>query len=216
LDAQSGSPQDHDQTAQSPPVRVVASGAHDGDDLLHLRRIGRVARPLLLGAWPAWNPRIVAGDRRRPARSSSSSDITPPRSRGGNEPDYRRELSAARGSRTRATPSRTEQRRNPIRRDYPVCLKAAAGVTGGAGPRWRPSSSDGITSGDRAVEHLYVEVAAPAPQDRRPALARDTAILRGPGRGSQPNVTRPRNQMGARSGPRGWAGRLRRRLPGRW
>jgi len=83
LDAQSGSPQDHDQTAQSPPVRVVASGAHDGDDLLHLRRIGRVARPLLLGAWPAWNPRIVAGDRRRPARSSSSSDITPPRSRGG-------------------------------------------------------------------------------------------------------------------------------------
>jgi hypothetical protein len=85
-----------------------------------------------------------------------------------------------------------------------------------AGPRLRPSSSAGITSGDRAVEHLCVEARPPRRRTADPALARDTAILRGAGRGSQPNVTRPRNQMGARSCPRGWAGRLRRRLPGRW
>jgi hypothetical protein len=37
--------------------------------------------PLLCGARPAWNPGIVAGERRRPARSSNSSDMTPPRAR---------------------------------------------------------------------------------------------------------------------------------------
>jgi hypothetical protein len=40
LDAQSGSPQDHNQPAQPAAVRVVTSGAHHGDDLFHLRRIG--------------------------------------------------------------------------------------------------------------------------------------------------------------------------------
>ena len=37
---------------------AVAGCAHHGDDLLNLRRIGRVRRPLLRGDRPAWvNPR---------------------------------------------------------------------------------------------------------------------------------------------------------------
>ena len=102
-------------------------------------------------------------------------------------------------------------------RRYRFCLKAAAGVTGGPGrARGRRQAPESHQATGRS-EHLYVEVAAPAPQDRRPgSCPGHTAILRGPGRGSQPNVIRPRNQMGARSCPRGWAGRLRRRLPGRW
>jgi hypothetical protein len=41
-------------------------------------------RPLLPGGRPAWNPGIVAGERRRPARSSNTSDMTP--AWGWNEP----------------------------------------------------------------------------------------------------------------------------------
>jgi hypothetical protein len=37
LDAQHSTPQDHDQRAQPKAVRAVAGGAHDGDDLFHLR-----------------------------------------------------------------------------------------------------------------------------------------------------------------------------------
>ena len=38
-------------TAQSAAVRVVSGSAHDGDDLLDLRRIGRIAQTLI-----AWSP----------------------------------------------------------------------------------------------------------------------------------------------------------------
>jgi hypothetical protein len=41
LDAQPGSPGDHDQGAEPAAMRAVAGRAHDGDDLLDLRRIGR-------------------------------------------------------------------------------------------------------------------------------------------------------------------------------
>ena len=36
LDPQPGAPEDHDQATQASPVRVVAGGAHDGDNLLTL------------------------------------------------------------------------------------------------------------------------------------------------------------------------------------
>jgi hypothetical protein len=49
LDPQPGTPQDHDQAAQATAVRAVTGGAHDGDDLLDLRRIGRVAQTLVAG-----------------------------------------------------------------------------------------------------------------------------------------------------------------------
>jgi hypothetical protein len=45
--------------------------AHDRDDLIDRRWISRVALTLLRGALPARNPGIVAGERRRPATSSS-------------------------------------------------------------------------------------------------------------------------------------------------
>src|SRR4051812_39595547 len=38
-------------------------------------------KPLFAGERPAWNPGFVAGERRRPARSSNGSDMTPPRAR---------------------------------------------------------------------------------------------------------------------------------------
>ena len=47
LDAQPGSPHDHDQSAQPAAVRAVTGGAHDGDDLFDLRRVGRVAQTLV-------------------------------------------------------------------------------------------------------------------------------------------------------------------------
>ena len=62
-------------------VRVVAGRAHDGDDLFDFGRIGGIAETLVRGGRPAWKPGIVAGDRRRPARSSGISDIAPPRAR---------------------------------------------------------------------------------------------------------------------------------------
>jgi hypothetical protein len=58
-------------------VRVVTGGAHEGDDLFHLRRIGRIAQTLVARRSTGMDPGIVADDRRRPARSSSSSDMTP-------------------------------------------------------------------------------------------------------------------------------------------
>jgi hypothetical protein len=46
VEAETGSPEDHDESAQLSAVRGVAGGAHDGDDLLHLGRIGGVALTL--------------------------------------------------------------------------------------------------------------------------------------------------------------------------
>jgi hypothetical protein len=74
---------------------------------------------------------------------------------------------ARRGDRETRAP-RPRRARVPHRPRSCICLKAAAGVTGGPDRARGRLSSAGNTSGDRAVEHLYVEVAAPAPQDRRP------------------------------------------------
>jgi hypothetical protein len=74
-------------------VRPVAGGAHDGDDLFDLRRIGRVAQTLV-----AWS---VTGmeSRHRRRRSTSTGTIEQklghdPSSGSWNEPDYRREANA--------------------------------------------------------------------------------------------------------------------------
>jgi hypothetical protein len=45
-------------------------------DLLHSGRIGRVAQTLAARRPTGMEAGIVAGDRRRPARSSNSSDVT--------------------------------------------------------------------------------------------------------------------------------------------
>jgi hypothetical protein len=49
IDPKAGSPQDHDQRPKAAPMRPITGGAHHGDDLLDLRRIGRVAVPLVAG-----------------------------------------------------------------------------------------------------------------------------------------------------------------------
>jgi hypothetical protein len=46
-DAQPGAPEQHDQRPQTGAVEPVARLAHDGDDLLHRGRIGRIAQPLV-------------------------------------------------------------------------------------------------------------------------------------------------------------------------
>jgi hypothetical protein len=68
-DAQPGSPHDHDQSAKAAAVRRVAASAHDGDDLFHLRRIGRVTQTLV-----GWS---VAGveSRHRRRRSTSTGTV---------------------------------------------------------------------------------------------------------------------------------------------
>ena len=105
---------DHDQPAQPTAMRTLAGGAHDGDDLLHLGRVGGIPDALLRGGRPAWNPGIVAGDRRLPARSSSGSDMVPPRARG-----------RARALRDDcASASVTQRRREQIPPDCPVCLNS--------------------------------------------------------------------------------------------
>jgi hypothetical protein len=42
LNAHAGAPEHDDQRAQPPTVAVVAGVAHDGDDLVDRRRVGRV------------------------------------------------------------------------------------------------------------------------------------------------------------------------------
>jgi hypothetical protein len=46
-DPKSCAPQHNDHAAQPDSLRAVAAGAHDGDDLVHGRRIRRVAEPLV-------------------------------------------------------------------------------------------------------------------------------------------------------------------------
>jgi hypothetical protein len=47
VDTQPRAPEHDDQGPKPTPVRAVARGAHDGDDLLDGRRIGRIAEPLV-------------------------------------------------------------------------------------------------------------------------------------------------------------------------
>jgi hypothetical protein len=81
MDAQARSPQHDDQTTQPATMAPVTRRAHDRDDLLHGRRIGRVAVSLVTWRAASVKAGMVAGDRRRPAASSSNSVMTPPRAR---------------------------------------------------------------------------------------------------------------------------------------
>ncbi|MDQ6840899.1 MAG: hypothetical protein M3025_00540 [Actinomycetota bacterium] len=60
-DAQPGAPEQDDQRSKPVTVGTVADPAHDGDDLLNGRRIGRVF--LALVAW--WAASVIAGHRQR-------------------------------------------------------------------------------------------------------------------------------------------------------
>jgi hypothetical protein len=67
-DPQPGAPQHHDKGAQPCAVRIVAGGAHDGDDLLDRGRIGRVAEAFV----PRDSPSVIAGHRGRRAAMTGS------------------------------------------------------------------------------------------------------------------------------------------------
>jgi hypothetical protein len=60
-DPKPGTPQQHDQRAKPVAIGPVPDRAHDGHDLLHCRRIGRVL--LALVAWRT--PAVIAGHGRR-------------------------------------------------------------------------------------------------------------------------------------------------------
>jgi hypothetical protein len=68
LDAQPRAPQDDDQGAYPVAVHPVAGLAHDGDDFLHPRRVGRIA-PSLVARHAA---RQISRHRRRRAAPTSS------------------------------------------------------------------------------------------------------------------------------------------------
>jgi hypothetical protein len=73
VDANTGAPQHDDQPAQPPAVQTVAGDAHDRDDLLDGRRIGWIAQALVARRMTRVKPRgIAAGDRRRPAASTTT------------------------------------------------------------------------------------------------------------------------------------------------
>jgi hypothetical protein len=87
LDAQSRSPHDHDQSAKAPTVPIVSRGAHNGDDLLHLGRVGRVAQTLISG-------RVAGAEFRHRRRRPTSPGMVEqklghdPSSGSWNAPDY--------------------------------------------------------------------------------------------------------------------------------
>jgi hypothetical protein len=68
VDPQPCSPQEHDQRAEAAAVRTIACGAHDGDDLLHLGRIGRIPQPLVVRRTPG----VESRHRRRRTTSAGA------------------------------------------------------------------------------------------------------------------------------------------------
>jgi len=82
LDAQPGPPEDHDETAEPAAVHAVSGGVHDGDDLLDLRRMGRVAQTLVTRRAAS----VESRHRRRRTASTSTVELwlghDPPRARG--------------------------------------------------------------------------------------------------------------------------------------
>jgi len=57
LDAQAGAPEDDDHCSHTPAVSVIGRVAHHGNDLLHRRRVSRVADALVERRAPG----VIAG-----------------------------------------------------------------------------------------------------------------------------------------------------------
>jgi hypothetical protein len=73
MDAQPGSPEHDNERTQATAVCCVAGGSHHGDDVLDGWRVGGIANALVARRSTGVEPGIVAGERRRPAASSSDS-----------------------------------------------------------------------------------------------------------------------------------------------
>ena len=132
--------------AQPAAVRVVASGAHDGDDLLHLRRIGRIAKALVARR----STGVKAGHCRR--RSTSTSAIE---QRLGHDPSSGSSLQAARIDRVgwRASfrrvaaglPLESRAATTPRPGSSPCASKEQRGCASfGSAPRYRDSSNSAL------------------------------------------------------------------------
>jgi hypothetical protein len=57
LNAQPTTPEHNDQSTQPPTMTTITGVAHYGDDLLHGRRVGRIAHPLVAGRPAGVEPR---------------------------------------------------------------------------------------------------------------------------------------------------------------
>jgi hypothetical protein len=75
LDAQPGSPHDHDEPAEAAPVGSVTGRAHDGHDLFDLRRVGRVAQTVVPWRVASVESRQCRGRSTSTGASSSSSGM---------------------------------------------------------------------------------------------------------------------------------------------
>jgi hypothetical protein len=73
-DPQPTAPEHRDQRPDAPAVAVMTGLAHDDNDLLRTRRIRWILHAFVSAARPARYPGIVAGERRRPAASTSSAE----------------------------------------------------------------------------------------------------------------------------------------------
>jgi hypothetical protein len=147
-------------------------------------RLKRPARLLFCGARPAWKPGVVAGERRRPARSSSNSDMRPPRAR-----STRRMGSPAAGERRprcRCTAPRTKRQPLADPPDFRQCVVATATVLSlppiGSSRPSMSCLSNARTRARRAALPLVVRGSGPTTDPRVIALRRkrSRALVWGP------------------------------------
>ena len=116
LDAQSGAPEDDDDRSHAAAVTVVRAVAHDRHDLVHRRRVGRVAHPLV----PSHRTLMQTSSRRYAAalhRPREQSYRCPPRLRGCRKSNSPHLVT---------TGGRPLRSRDPARTRYPACRKAEA------------------------------------------------------------------------------------------
>jgi hypothetical protein len=73
-DPQPGAPQHDDHAAQPDALRTISGSAHHRDDLLHARRIRWIPKPFVARRNAYVKLEVVAGERRRPARSNNGMD----------------------------------------------------------------------------------------------------------------------------------------------
>jgi hypothetical protein len=74
-DAHPGPPHHHNKAAQPTSVRAVSRFAQDPDYLFDPWWSAGYRRPLFRGGRPAWNPGLIAGERRR---ATAGAATTPP------------------------------------------------------------------------------------------------------------------------------------------
>jgi hypothetical protein len=184
--------------AEPAAVRVVASGVHDGDDLLHLRGIGRTAKALIArrSTRPALKPGIVAGDRRRPTRSSNSSSMTPPRARDCKPKDRPSRPAASSADAESGLPLKSRSSDEPaVAAALPTCLDAVPSEGLAQTPARHTLRSAGSTCETFAGRRRSCAQRPPVPDDARALSSLDTRAA--PLEATRDARPRPGSTMGA-------------------